>query len=284
MATGDDAAAAGMAVVDGATTNARDIDTEINRSRDYIAQGKGATDAATVNKVVKRDANGRAKFATPSVAADAATKGYVDAAVPNPLTVAKGGTGATTAADARTNLDVVGNDQVIVSTSGGSVANKIPRYDASGRIVAATPVAANQAASKAYVDAQTFSGGTVSGQILLPNAYAASSGYVVAYINGDGRISKGASSRRFKKNIRNFRNLAGSLFGVKLREFQMKEATGDEYHVGLIAEELRDNDATARYVVLDAEGQPESYDMIGILLAMVYELNDRVTVLEARSS
>ncbi len=35
--------------------------------------------AATANTVVRRDANGRAQFASPSAAADAATKGYVDA-------------------------------------------------------------------------------------------------------------------------------------------------------------------------------------------------------------
>lgn len=37
-----------------------------------------ATSAATASKLVIRDANGRAQFATPSLAADAATKGYVD--------------------------------------------------------------------------------------------------------------------------------------------------------------------------------------------------------------
>lgn len=58
MAIGDDAAAAGMAIVNGATTQAKDIDTEINRTRDYVAQrtsavtpvnrgGTGAQNAAT---------------------------------------------------------------------------------------------------------------------------------------------------------------------------------------------------------------------------------------------
>ncbi|QDK01904.1 minor tail protein [Arthrobacter phage Vibaki] len=38
----------------------------------------GATSAATASKLVERDASGRAQFADPSVASDAATKGYVD--------------------------------------------------------------------------------------------------------------------------------------------------------------------------------------------------------------
>lgn len=40
------------------------------------------TSAATAAKVALRDASGRAQFATPSAAADAATKGYVDARSP----------------------------------------------------------------------------------------------------------------------------------------------------------------------------------------------------------
>src|SRR5574341_785823 len=39
------------------------------------------TSAATANKTVRRDANGRAQVADPSVAADIATKGSVDSAV-----------------------------------------------------------------------------------------------------------------------------------------------------------------------------------------------------------
>jgi hypothetical protein len=77
MAIGDDAVAAGMSIVNATTGKVIDGATEINRSRDYIAQ---RTNAIT------------------------------------PIT--KGGTGATTATGARTNLDVrqrlfaVGSDGV----------------------------------------------------------------------------------------------------------------------------------------------------------------------------
>ena len=40
MAVGDDAAAAGFSLVDGATSLVVDGDTEINRTRDYVAQVK----------------------------------------------------------------------------------------------------------------------------------------------------------------------------------------------------------------------------------------------------
>jgi len=40
MPIGDDAAAAGFALVDGSTDLVKDGDTEINRTRDYVAQTK----------------------------------------------------------------------------------------------------------------------------------------------------------------------------------------------------------------------------------------------------
>ena len=51
MAIGDDAAAAGMALVNGALVPARDIDDEINRTRDYIANERAARTAADAQKV-----------------------------------------------------------------------------------------------------------------------------------------------------------------------------------------------------------------------------------------
>ena len=58
MAIGDDALAAGMQVVPG-TTLSKDIDTEINRTRDYIAQNAG-----TVRPIAKGGTGG----ATPAAA------------------------------------------------------------------------------------------------------------------------------------------------------------------------------------------------------------------------
>ena len=42
-----------------------------------------ATSAATADRIILRDASGRAQVASPSAAADIATKGYVDSAVPS---------------------------------------------------------------------------------------------------------------------------------------------------------------------------------------------------------
>lgn len=73
-----------------------------------------ATSSATASTLVERDANGRTQVADPSVAADAANKGYVDTGDSDTLSSAQSYTdaavddlsGVTDAAGARTNLDV----------------------------------------------------------------------------------------------------------------------------------------------------------------------------------
>lgn len=245
MAIGDDAANAGMDVLTG-TELANTIDTEINKSRDYIAQ--------------------RTSAITP---------------------VAKGGTGAATAAAARANLDVVGNDQIVIADGTSTIADKIPRYDGVGHIACASPSAANHAASKAYVDNRptgiSASGGTFTGNVFFPNATAASSSYTVAYINGDGRLSRGASSRRYKEAITDAPDL-GDLW-PRLVEYEMIGGDGDR-KIGYIAEELADTPTLARFVVYDIHDPDhpvvDSIDFIALLIAQNAQLNARVAALEAR--
>lgn len=84
MAIGDDAIAAGMPTVNGAVTPANTIDTLITETRDFIAQGK-----------LKDGALAPTKLQT--------------------VTVAKGGTGGTTAPLARANLLAVGYSGGVVN-------------------------------------------------------------------------------------------------------------------------------------------------------------------------
>lgn len=180
----------------------------------------------------------------------------------------------------------------------GSVFNKIPRYDGSGRLIAATPTAANQAAPKAYVDGAISgisiptpdlssrvakSGDTMTGNLWLPNSTAATSSYTVAYINGDGRVSRGASSERYKKYISDLEpSTLGDLFAAPFTRFQMRAdgitAADDTWRYGYIAEHLIDTDMEPFVVTID--GQVESIDFIGLLLAQVAQLNQRLKALE----
>lgn len=118
MATGDDAIAAGMDVVDGATTLASTVDTEINKTRDYIAQ--------------------RTSTVTP---------------------VSKGGTGATSAGAARTNLGL-GSAATKDATTSPSVGDVV-LYGGSGRINVGTPTSNGNATTKEYVDTTTYNRSTI---------------------------------------------------------------------------------------------------------------------------
>jgi hypothetical protein len=314
MAIGDDAIAAGMANVNGATTPANTLDAEIMLTRDYLAQGKlGAgvvtnskiadgsitsqkinpdhkASAASPNTLVQRDASGRAQFVTPSASGDAANKGYVDGAV--------GGLAGT--AGGRAVMDVTGAGNVglrfggsrFVGRSGSTeieLANLLDAQAASG----AADVANSNANGRV-----SKSGDTMSGHLWLPAAVAATSGYAIAYINGDGRVSRGASSERFKERIGDVDPLdIGNLF-PGFKRWQMRQGDG-VWRYGYTAEQLAadadtesfviyerhiEEDGTAPHLERDADGNPIplSIDFIGLLLAQVAQLNARVAELEER--
>lgn len=232
MATGDDALAAGMALVQG-TDDRRNGWQEDNLTRDYIAQ--------------------RTHPVQP---------------------VSAGGTGATTAAGARTALDVYQRKETIRN-----------RYPDSNQIV----LYWNGARVCAVIDATdigpigaVFNGGTVTGDILLPNSWPAASSYTVAYINGDGRIARGASSARYKDDIRAVDPAdLGDLWPV-LQSFVM---TGDEdrtERIGYIAEHLDAHPDQARFVVYDSEGRPDSIDFIALLIAQNAQLHQGLDLLAQR--
>lgn len=211
--------------------------------------------------------------------------------------IATGGTGATSAAGARTNLGAAaaghGHDSADVdySSLGGaaSAPNVYRAVDGSLR-VSAYDVEAEVTARLAK------SGGTVTGGLYLPNATPATTSYVVCYINSDGRVSKGASSERFKKHISEIDPASlGDLFPA-FKRFKMRG--GDEvWRYGYTAEQLAANpetepfviyerrieeDGTAPHLERDEHGNPipESIDFIGFLLAQVAQLNARLVEME----
>ena len=275
MANGDDAAAAGMDVLDGNEDRREGYD-EINKTRDYIAQ--------------------RTSTVTP---------------------IAKGGTGETNAAAALSALGGVPSTDVYAP--GDSVANKIPRYDGSGRLIAATPTATNHATSKSYVDAAisgrfpaaggTFPGDlgvvgtlTVLDDIMVPNATAAVSGWTVAYIDATGRLSRGSSSRRYKKYITGIDPADLGDIWPEFVRYQMKGGDGS-WQYGYIAEQLDESDDLRPFVVYqtttehdadtdtyrtrfvaDEAGNPvpESIDFIALIMAQNAQLKALVDDLDER--
>lgn len=161
---------------------------------------------------------------------------------------------------------------VVTSDGSTSLNGKIPRYTSGVRLVASNPINPGDVATKAYVDASTptFNGGTISGQLNIPNAYAAATGYVVAYWDGvAGRISKGASTERVKDGIQlvDPRSL-GNIF-PDLYEFWMKDDPGQMHRIGWIAERLNESDDLRRFVVYERE--PITEDVYETVLEDVYD-------------
>lgn len=244
---GDDAVAAGIILVPG-TAPANEIDEWINRLADELARRTMAI-----------------------------------------MSIAKGGTGQTTVAGARAALEVVtkvgAGDIRILNIGGGRIQFEIPGYAdpttlahvADVNYVAETADAALARANRMVDKA----GDLMTGHLWLPNATPATSGYVAAYINGDGRVSKGASSERFKKFIS--RILPTSLGNIwpELHRFQMRTGDGT-WKYGYIAERLAESDDLRPFVVYDSDGRPESIDFVALGIAQNAALNERVKALEAR--
>lgn len=238
MAAGDTAAAAGMAIYTG-NEDAKDLWKRDNEILDQVAIDRTAV-----------------------------------------RSVARGGTGGNTPPTARAALGIrLGNSDLATVGDPGS----IPVYNAAGQLTSVDPTASGHVATAQWVIANFSSGGayvnksgdTMSGQLFLPASYAANFSWTVAYINGDGRVSRGASSARYKKYIHDAGEL-GDLFTPALREYQMRAATtgsfpGGEWHLGNIAEELVGTDAE-RFVIYSEEG-PESIDWIALGMAREYQLH-----------
>lgn len=170
------------------------------------------------------------------------------------------------------------------SFSTSATANSVAQRDANGKLTAGSPTATGHLATKSYVDAGddqrvNIDGDVMNGNLYLPNATPAVSMYTIAYLNSDGRVSKGASSRRYKKNIRNAKpEQLDGLFSPQLREFEMKGGDGTKF-LGYIAEELAEDPDTDRFVVR-VDGTIESIEFIGLLLAQCANLDARLRSLE----
>lgn len=178
------------------------------------------------------------------------------------------------------------------AAAGVATGGKLVRYKANTRVTVSSPIEAADAANKLYVDnaienisipagGVPSSGGTFTGNVYFPNASPATSGYAVAYINGDGRLSKNASSARYKENITDSPDL-GDIW-PQLREYQMVGGDGDR-KVGYIAEELYGTPAE-RFIVwadLGAGLVPDSIDFIALLMAQNAQLHLAVDLLAQR--
>jgi hypothetical protein len=171
------------------TLNLADTDSAGLLSATFWNALNDATDAATASKLVKRDGNGNIKVATPTDAAHAATKGYVDAARQG-LDVKQSVRAATTgpvnlanqleAGDTLdTTVTLVAGNRVLVKDQATSSENGI-------YVVQSTGAAVRAADADGTADTGTVSGGTFT--FVEEGTANADSGWVVS---SNGAIAVG---------------------------------------------------------------------------------------------
>jgi hypothetical protein len=174
------------------TLNLADTDSAGLLSSDFWNALTDATSDATASKLVKRDANGNIKVATPTDSAHAATKGYVDAArqgldVKQSVRVATTGpvniANQLEAGDTLdTSVTLVAGNRVLVKDQSTASENGIYVVQSSGAAVRATD-------ANGTADTGTVSGGTFT--FVEEGTVNADSGWVVS---SNGPITVGTDS------------------------------------------------------------------------------------------
>jgi hypothetical protein len=99
--------------------------------------------------------------------------------------------------------------------------------------------------------------------------------------DGNGKLYKQSSSRRYKTNIQNLEDDADKVLELRPVRFQWK--TTGQKEIGLISEEV---EAVAKdLVIYDQEGKPDAvkYDKVALyLLSVIKTQQQRITALEAK--
>ncbi|MCK2028093.1 tail fiber domain-containing protein [Microbacterium sp. SSW1-47] len=203
--------------------------------------------------------------------------------------IAAGGTGANTAVQALINLGALPKAEVFDGT--GSVFNKVPRYDAAGRLICAAPTAANHAVPLGTVNSLFVNyiarwGGTIDqGPLYMPALTAVTSSYVAMYRNGDGRVGISPSARRFKKEIKDRTYTREQLRAIRVVSYRLRaDVFGEGWEeapvdVGVIAEELIDA-GLSEFVVFDENGDALSVHYERLALVAIGALQDALDQLD----
>jgi len=215
--------------------------------------------------------------------------------------IARGGTGASSAAAARTNLGLADAKAAVDNASASSTAdpNTLVKRDGDGKFGVPTPTAGTHPANKSYVDGKTWSAADItSGTLTRPVSTSGNGRFGgawdnnitstrrAAWIESDGTLGHTASSRRYKKHIAPYPALTASQFAaLRVVTFQWRNNVdpSDHVEVGMIAEELDELGLTWA-VFYDESGRPEGIHYDRIVLAVigyVQALDERVTALEA---
>lgn len=206
--------------------------------------------------------------------------------------ITKGGTGATTAAQALTNLGAVAVARV--STDGNvSTAGLIPIYNDDRQLTAAAPTLDGHVTNLAWVVAYAPSRQTVQ-QLhdsvadgnMSPDIYSRAIAGNSVYITSGGRLGHVASAARFKDVCGDAELDVDAIRRVRVRAYTYRPeyALGGDVQIGVIAEELEAL-GLDWLVGYDDAGEPLTvhYERLGLLaLELAQDNARRLDELEAR--
>lgn len=235
------------------------------------------------------------------------TRDYIAQRTAAVTPITQGGTGATDAASARTNLSVYSKAEVDAHNwdasriTTGTITRSVSVPAGSGVFATVTVGTSGGGGGLAVggtgkgfdgVGNANASSVNASGPMYTPHGRAnpVTSSYVAAYLNSDGRIGASASSRRFKKEIQAFSPDLQAVFALQLVTFRYRASVFGSndapVEVGMIAEDLLDL-GLDWLVFTDADGQPAGihYERLALaLLPAIQNLNQRLEKLEGTNA
>ena len=132
----------------------------------------------------------------------------------------------------------------------------------------------------------------LGGDLYTPHGLATpvTSGYFAAYINGDGRLGRTVSARRYKQDITAWAPEKQAVFALQLVTYRLKSnvlsmGDGAPVEVGLIAEELVALGLSWLVLYIDGEVEGIAYEKISLaLLPVVQDHETRMLEQEAATA
>jgi hypothetical protein len=276
MANGDAAAAAGLA------TFAPTQDIRLGYDNDNIRGDELAAHLTNGTHPASAIVSGVFDAARiPNIDASKITSGT--------LPIANGGTGATTAGNALTNIGAASNRTTsnnvgIGWTQGGGFrgyvdATDFGRFaflDGSGNIT-------NPVNTGGNVNAAGFSTG---GGITAAGTYNQTNTGRALFVASNGLFGVGSSSRKFKKQITDAVLDIKQVLQIRVRNFVYKNSISEDetVHIGVIAEELQEL-GLEEFLFFNEDGTPDgvAYEKLALaLIPVIQNQEERLQALESK--